>query len=33
MATHGNLPIQTTNNPSTTNYFNNFYNNPVSTSP
>ncbi len=33
MAINGNLPGQTTNNPSTTNYFNNFYDSPTSTSP
>lgn len=33
MAINGNLPGQTTNNPSTTNYFNNFYNQPTNTSP
>ena len=33
MAINGNLPGQTTNNPDTTNYFNNFYNNPTNTSP
>jgi len=33
MAINGNLPGQTTNNPSTTNYFNNFYNAAVGTSP
>lgn len=33
MAINGNLPGETTNNPSTTNYFNNFYNQPTNTSP
>lgn len=33
MAINGNLPGQTTNNPDTTNYFNNFYNNATNTSP
>ena len=33
MAINGNLPGQTTANPSTTNYFNNFYTQPTSTSP
>lgn len=33
MAINGNLPGQTTNNPSTTNYFNNYFNNPTNTSP
>lgn len=33
MAINGNLPGQTKNNPSTTNYFNNFYNQGVNTSP
>lgn len=33
MSINGNLPGQNTGNPSTTNYFNNFYNNPTSTSP
>jgi hypothetical protein len=33
MAINGNLPGETTSSPSTTNYFNNFYNQPLSTSP
>lgn len=33
MAINGNLPGETTNSPSTTNYFNNFYNQSVNTSP
>ena len=33
MAINGNLPGETTNSPSTTNYFNNFYTNPSVTSP
>ena len=33
MSINGNLPGQTTNDPSSTNYFNNFYNQPSSTSP
>lgn len=33
MAINGNLPGETTANPSTTNYFNNFYNQKVNTSP
>lgn len=33
MAINGNLPGQTTNSPDTTNYFNNFYDNPTNTSP
>jgi len=33
MAINGNLPGQTVNSPSTTNYFNNFYDQTVTTSP
>lgn len=33
MAINGNLPGETINSPSTTNYFNNFYTNPTSSSP
>lgn len=33
MAINGNLPGQTTASPTTTNYFNNFYNQPTGTSP
>jgi hypothetical protein len=33
MAINGNLPGQTEKNPSTTNYFNNFYNQGINTSP
>ena len=33
MAINGNLPGQTTASPNTTNYFNNFFNQPVNTSP